>query len=211
MAVERVGQLVRDEALTFDEARELVRSTTAFTTHTPVPAGHDRFPEDLIRRYFSDVPSWMGVSWERFIGLGRSESEREQFNLTLLGLSFSGFVNGVSRLHGEVSRELLSAFWPGLLLSEVPVRSVTNGVHLPTWTHPALLDLFGVVRPPGARLRLRRARADARPGCAMAHAARGALGFLDEARHNLQRGFIERHDRRCSCSACSTAWTRKRC
>jgi phosphorylase/glycogen(starch) synthase len=195
MALERVGALVRDEALTFDEARELVRSSTAFTTHTPVPAGHDRFPEDLIRRYFSDIPSWMGVSWERFIGLGRSESEREQFNLTLLALQFSGFVNGVSKMHGEVSKALLSTFWPGALLSEVPVGSVTNGVHLPTWTHPALLDLFGVSDRPvrGSDFAERAPGLDLGDLWRMRRVARSA--FLTEARRNLQRGFIERHDR----------------
>jgi len=194
LAVERVGALVRDVALTFDEARELVRATTAFTTHTPVPAGHDRFPEDLIRRYFSDVPSWMGVSWERFIGLGRSEEEREKFNMTLLALNFSGFVNGVSRLHGQVSKSLLQAFWPGSLRSEVPVRSVTNGVHLATWTHPQLVSLLGAGGRPvcGADFAQRAAQLDLDELWRVRRVARAA--FLAEARRNLQRSFIERRD-----------------
>jgi starch phosphorylase len=194
MAIERVGALVRDVALTFDEARELVRATTAFTTHTPVPAGHDRFPEDLIRRYFSDVPSWMGVSWERFIGLGRSEEEREQFNMTLLALNFAGFVNGVSRLHGQVSRGLLQAFWPGALRSELPVRSVTNGVHLATWTHPQLVELLGVGDRPvrGEDFAARAPTLDLAELWRVRRVARAA--FLAEARRNLQRAFVERHD-----------------
>ncbi len=193
-ALERVGMLVRDEALTFDEARELVRATTAFTTHTPVPAGHDRFEEDLIRRFFSDVPSWMGVSWERFIALGRSPEEREKFNLTLFALSFAGFVNGVSRLHGQVSRELLGAFWPGLLPSEVPVASITNGIHLASWTQPRISDLFGaegrLIR--GADFYERGLAIDPERLWSARRAARA--DFLAHVRSRLERSFVERHD-----------------
>lgn len=134
-AVERVSRLMKEEGLTFGAAREIVRATTAFTTHTPVPAGHDRFSEDLMRRYFSDVEE-LGLPWERFFALGRSEDG--QFNMTWLALSFASMVNGVSKLHGTASRALLKAFWPGLLEEEVPVHSVTNGIHLPTWTHPRI-------------------------------------------------------------------------
>jgi glycogen phosphorylase/synthase len=194
MALERVGALVREEGLTFDEAREMVRATTAFTTHTPVPAGHDRFGEDLIRRYFSDLPSWMGVSWERFIALGHSESEREQFNMTLLALHFAGFVNGVSRMHAEVSRELLQAFWPGLLRAEVPVRSVTNGVHLSTWVHPRLCALLN----PGAEPLRGEHFAKSAPNLDDAElwnvrqTARRA--FLARVATSLEKSFVARHD-----------------
>jgi len=138
VALERVGRMVRERGLTFDEAREIVRASTLFTTHTPVPAGHDRFGEDLMRRYFSDAPAAFGVPWERFYELGLAENDRESFNMTYLALSFSSFVNGVSKLHGQVSRRLLRPFWPKLLEGEVPVRSVTNGVHLATWTSPEI-------------------------------------------------------------------------
>ncbi len=144
LALERVGRLVRRESYTFEEAREFVRSTTAFTTHTPVPAGHDRFGEDLVRRYFSDVTESVGLPWERFFALGGAEGDRETFNMTYLALNFAGFVNGVSKLHGIASRDLLQAFWPALLTNEVPVTHVTNGVHLATWTDPALGELLGV-------------------------------------------------------------------
>jgi phosphorylase/glycogen(starch) synthase len=142
ICLERVARLMREEGLTFDAARELVRATTAFTTHTPVPAGHDRFDEDLMRRYFSDVEEWGGMPWERFYDLGRADDG--QFNMTYLAMSFASKVNGVSKLHGIASRQLLGPFWPGLLEDEVPVGSVTNGIHLPTWTHADLAKALGV-------------------------------------------------------------------
>lgn len=144
LVLERVSRLVKEQGLTFDEAREFVRASTVFTTHTPVPAGHDRFGEDVMRRYFSDVSGWVGVPWERFWALGSSEEDRGSFNMTYLAMSFAGFVNGVSRLHGDVSKSLLKPFWPRLLTAEVPVTSITNGVHLPSWTHPEVRALLGV-------------------------------------------------------------------
>ncbi len=143
LVLERVSRLVKEVGLTFDEAREFVRASTVFTTHTPVPAGHDRFGEDVMRRYFSDVPGWVGIPWERFWALGTCEEDRGSFNMTYLAMSFAGFVNGVSRLHGEVSKSLLKPFWPRLLTAEVPVTSITNGVHLPSWTHPEMSALLG--------------------------------------------------------------------
>lgn len=143
LGLERVGRLVRESGLTFEEAREVVASTTAFTTHTPVPAGHDRFGEDLMRRYFSDAHNWVGVPWERFMALGQAEGDGGTFNMTYLALSLSDYVNGVSKLHGEVSKDLLSAYWPKLLRAELPIASITNGVHLPSWTHPEIGALIG--------------------------------------------------------------------
>ncbi|MCI0651225.1 MAG: alpha-glucan family phosphorylase, partial [Planctomycetes bacterium] len=103
-ALERVGQLVHGERMTFDEARELVRASTVFTTHTPVPAGHDVFGEDLMRRYFADVPAWLGLPWERFLELGAAEGEANgHFNMTYLAMSLASFANAVSQRHGEVS------------------------------------------------------------------------------------------------------------
>ncbi|MBL8859122.1 MAG: alpha-glucan family phosphorylase [Planctomycetes bacterium] len=144
LVLERVSRCVGKLGLTFDEAREFVRATTVFTTHTPVPAGHDRFGEDVMRRYFSDAPAWVGVPWERFFQLGTTEDDKGSFNMTYLAMNFAGFVNGVSRLHGEVSQKLLHPFWPRLLQNEVPVTSITNGVHLPTWTHPRMCAALGV-------------------------------------------------------------------
>ncbi|MCB9879664.1 MAG: alpha-glucan family phosphorylase [Planctomycetes bacterium] len=151
LTLERVSRLVKGEGLTFEAAREYVVATTLFTTHTPVPAGHDRFAEDLVRRYFGDAEEWVGLPWERFFALGQTGGSGEVFNMTYLAMNFAGFVNGVSRLHGKASQKLLHPFWPGLLESEVPVASVTNGVHLATWTHPALARLLsaegGAARP----------------------------------------------------------------
>ncbi|MDZ4774183.1 MAG: alpha-glucan family phosphorylase [Planctomycetota bacterium] len=148
LVLERVSRLVGKLGLTFDEAREFVRATTVFTTHTPVPAGHDRFGEDLMRRYFADAPAWVGVPWERFFALGCAEDDKGSFNMSYLAMNFASFVNGVSRLHGEVSQKLLHPFWPRLLETEVPVTSITNGVHLPTWTHPGMRALLGVQSRP---------------------------------------------------------------
>ncbi|MCG3133884.1 MAG: hypothetical protein HMLKMBBP_01150 [Planctomycetes bacterium] len=142
-ALERARVLVKEKGLSFDEAREAVRATTVFTTHTPVPAGHDRFAEDLMRRYFSDVPEWLGIPWERFFALGVASDDAHGFNMTKLAIEFASVVNAVSEKHGEVSRSLLRSFQPALLTGEVPVASVTNGVHLPTWTSPAVAKLLG--------------------------------------------------------------------
>ncbi len=143
VAIERIGRYLRQDGLTFEEARELIRATTIFTTHTPIPAGHDRFPEGLVRRYFSDVHHWAGVPWERFYAFGQSEGSDGSFNMTMLANHFAGYVNGVSKLHGEVSRGILRPAWPMLLEYEVPVGSVTNGIHLPTWTAPEIAQLLG--------------------------------------------------------------------
>ena len=170
LVLERLNRLVRGEGLTFEAAREYVAETTLFTTHTPVPAGHDRFGEDLVRRYFGDVEEWVGLPWERFFALGMAGTARE-FNMTYLAMSFAGFVNGVSKLHGQASQKLLLPFWPGLLQSEVPVTSITNGVHLPSWTHAGIAEL------------LRRGDAPVRPAdfAGAARIARGELWRVHQA------------------------------
>jgi phosphorylase/glycogen(starch) synthase len=141
VAVERAERFVREAGLTFDQAREAVRATTAFTTHTPVPAGHDVFDEDLMRRHFSHVPERLGVSWEKFFALGASP-DGPGFNMTNLAMEFASFVNGVSKRHGEVSRELLRSTCPHLAVEEMPITSVTNGVHLAAWTSAEIARLF---------------------------------------------------------------------
>ncbi len=208
LGLERVAALVRDENLTFEEAREVVRATTAFTTHTPVPAGHDRFSEDLMRSYFSDVGDWLGVPWERFLALGRPDAlgalgalgdpedpdDNGDFDMTRLALQFASFVNGVSRIHGQVSRGLLHGSWPGLLKSEVPVTSVTNGVHLPTWTRPSIARLIGAVDRPvrGADFAARAMDVALADLWSARLEAKGEL--LRKLRANLERSFVERHD-----------------
>lgn len=151
LTLERVSRLVRGEGLPFEAAREYVAATTLFTTHTPVPAGHDRFAEDLVRRYFGDAEEWVGLPWDRFFALGQASGGTGEFNMTYLAMNFASYVNGVSKLHGHASQRLLHAFWPGLLVDEVPVASITNGVHLATWTQAGIAKLLrpehGTVRP----------------------------------------------------------------
>jgi phosphorylase/glycogen(starch) synthase len=178
-ALERIALLVRETGLSFDEARLFVRLTTSFTTHTPVPAGHDRFDEDLLRRYMSDAPTWLGIPWERFLRLGSVPSEPRVFNMTTLAVKLSGQVNGVSERHAAVSRPLLKPQAPHLLTPEVPVYGITNGVHLETWTAPEVVELLG---PPVARL----------DGARFAGAAKLDLAALHEARRALKQRLIER-------------------
>ena len=194
LVLSRVGRLIREHGFTFEEARELVRATTVFTTHTPVPAGHDRFSEDLMRRYFSDVESWLGVTWERFLNLGREEDGKGEFNMTYLALSFAGFANGVSQLHGEVSKDLLRTYWPRLLHSEVPVSAVTNGVHLASWMHRDVQRLLGVADRPirDADVAAKAASVDLAALWSVRKAQRARL--VARARESLERSFADRHD-----------------
>jgi glycogen phosphorylase/synthase len=142
LTLERTSRLVKGAGLTFEAAREYIAATTLFTTHTPVPAGHDRFGEDLVRRYFGDAEEWVGLPWDAFFALGQASGSGDDFNMTYLAMNFAGYVNGVSKMHGLASKKLLHCFWPGLLESEVPVTSVTNGVHLATWTHKNIGQLL---------------------------------------------------------------------
>ncbi len=142
-ALERIAMAMRREDMTFHEAREWVRAGTVFTTHTPVPAGHDVFSEDLMRRYFSDVAQRIGLPFEPFLALGAAADGSGGFNMTYLSMSLSGFVNGVAKKHGEVSRGLLHPYWSALLENEVPVTHVTNGIHLATWVRPEFMNLLG--------------------------------------------------------------------
>ncbi len=194
LTLERVGQLAHKEGLTFEEARELVRATTIFTTHTPVPAGHDRFGEDLMRRHFSDAPDWVGVPWEHFFALGQTEGDRSAFNMTYLALQFSSFCNGVSDLHGAASRKLLRPAWPGLLESEVPVTSITNGIHLPTWTDPGLGRILGAKERAVAPEDFARALPDRALPELWDQKRALRRRFLEEVRAHLARTFVERGD-----------------
>jgi phosphorylase/glycogen(starch) synthase len=197
-ALERVSRLVRDEALTFDEAREVVRATTAFTTHTPVPAGHDRFHEGLVRTYFADVADWLGVPWERFWSLGQpteaGADERSLFNMTCLALQFASFANGVAKIHGQVSKKLLRTSWPGLLEGEVPINSITNGVHLPSWVRPSIAALVGATDRPvrGDDFTARAKLIDTQRLWTVRRESK--LEMLQHLRANLKRSFVERDD-----------------
>ncbi|MCE3223730.1 MAG: glgP [Nitrospira sp.] len=125
------------------EASELVRQSTVFTTHTPVPAGHDIFPFHLMDRYFTNYWSQLGLSREEFLGLGETpDSTGHGFNMTALAMRLSAHVNGVSREHGRVSRHMWQHLWPGLAEDLVPIRHLTNGIHAPTWISPEANSLY---------------------------------------------------------------------
>ncbi len=130
--------------LSFDEAAELVRRTTVFTTHTPVPAGHDAFPFQLVEKHFDGYWQSLGLDRERFLSLGGYEDGYGgvNFNMTALALRLAGQANGVSQVHGRVSRNMWNSIWPDMTEEEVPITSVTNGVHLPTWMAPEMERLF---------------------------------------------------------------------
>ena len=142
LGVERIRELVSD-GLTFDEAKEAVRAGTVFTTHTPVPAGIDRFPRDLITRYFGGDNAMMGVPVERLLELG-VEQDPAMFNMAHMGLRMAQRRNGVAKLHGSVSRQMFAGLWPGFDSTEVPISSVTNGVHAPTWVAREIFELADV-------------------------------------------------------------------
>jgi starch phosphorylase len=141
-ALERIRELVL-AGHTHAEAAERVRHNTVFTTHTPVPAGHDVFPIDLIERYFSGYWQLLGLDRDDFLKLGQHpESPDAGFNMTALAIRMSAHLNGVSREHGRVARAMWKSMWPDLSEEHVPIRSVTNGVHTPTWIAPEMNQLF---------------------------------------------------------------------
>jgi len=143
LGVERIRELV-DAGLGFDAALEAVRAGTVFTTHTPVPAGIDRFARDLVSQYFGGDNSIDGVSIDRLLELGAETYEGGDptvFNMAVMGLRLGQRANGVSLLHGAVSRGMFAGLWSGFDVDEVPIRSVTNGVHSPTWVAREMRDL----------------------------------------------------------------------
>jgi starch phosphorylase len=144
LGLERIRELVAEEGLTFAEALEAVRAATVFTTHTPVPAGIDRFETRLVREYFDGDAALPGVPVDDVLALGAEDYEGGDptlFNMAVMGLRLGGRANGVSLLHGQVSRGMFSGLWPGLDEDEVPITSITNGVHGWTWTDPRLVEL----------------------------------------------------------------------
>src|ERR1700739_1730883 len=154
LGAERIRELITDSGLDFDTALTVVRSGTVFTTHTPVPAGIDRFPVDMVRLYFDDhldddpdeepdasVPVLLpGVPTARIIALG-AEDDPAKFNMAHMGLRLAQRANGVSLLHGRVSRAMFNDLWAGFDPGEVPIGSITNGVHARTWAAPQWLQL----------------------------------------------------------------------
>jgi glycogen phosphorylase len=142
MMVERVREQV-EAGLSFEQAVAAVRATTIFTTHTPVPAGHDVFPFGLIDKYLGVYWPGLGLNRDRFLALGaHQEPWGAAFNMTALALRLAGHCNGVSRRHGQVARRMWRSLWPNVPAEEVPIESITNGVHVPTWVAAEVDDLY---------------------------------------------------------------------
>lgn len=144
LALERIRRAIHEDGLSFAEARAAIRPGSLFTTHTPVPAGIDRFPRELMETYFTGWCRDVGVPFEELMALGHEPGtpDGEVFNLAVMSLRLAGWSNGVAELHGEVSRRMFAGLWPELPLDEVPIGAVTNGVHARTWVAREMADLL---------------------------------------------------------------------
>jgi glycogen phosphorylase len=143
LQLERLRELVEDGDLPRDAGLQRLRASTVFTTHTPVPAGNEIFDAALVERNVAPLVARCGLSWDEFVALGRVKPEESTFGLTPFALRTSSHANGVSALHGEVSREMWQSVWPDRAVDEVPIGSVTNGVHARTWIDEDLDRLLG--------------------------------------------------------------------
>jgi starch phosphorylase len=143
LGLERISELM-NEGMNFKTALEYVRSTSVFTTHTPIAAGNEAFEFAMIEKYFKNIWPTLEISHERFFDLGRNTNihQHENFSLTVLALNLSYQANGVSRLHGEVSRDMWQKVYPGVPISEIPIGHVTNGIHTFTWLHRKMIGLL---------------------------------------------------------------------
>ena len=135
--LERLRHLVEKYGMTFNAAKEIIRGTSLFTTHTPVPAGHDTFSEDTLRTYIPHYAERINISWEKFMDLGRYHpgNHNEKFSMSILAANLSQEMNGVSKIHGRVSREMFQDLYKGYFPNELHIGHVTNGVHYATWTN----------------------------------------------------------------------------
>lgn len=142
--LERIRTLMQEHNLSFEAAMEVSGASSIFTTHTPVPAGNDRFPPDLMHRYFEPYARDMGLAFKVFLALGREvpTDDSEAFCMPVLALRLSRFNNGVSTLHGRVSRHMWQKVWSQLPVEDIPIGSITNGVHAPSWVAPAMGAMF---------------------------------------------------------------------
>ena len=144
LTLELMKDVIEEKKVSFDVAKDIVTSKTVFTTHTPVPAGNDIFPVELVEKYFKDFWKELGINKEEFLKLGMKPTERLEpgFNMGILALKIAGKKNGVSKLHGEVSRELFADVWPNIAANESPITYVTNGIHTCSWLSPNLKELY---------------------------------------------------------------------
>ena len=153
LQLERMRELVEEQGLAAEEAIERLRASTVFTTHTPVPAGNEVFDPELVRRALGGLVERCGLAWEDFVALGKVDPDETGFGLTPFALRTSEHANGVSELHGAVAREMWHGLWPEKRIDEVPITSITNGVHQRTWLSPELEQLLGDTEPQFERAR----------------------------------------------------------
>ncbi len=144
LILELIYTLMKEKKISFQMARDIVSSKTVFTTHTPVPAGNDIFPLSLIEKYFKDFWNKLGISKQEFLQMGMKPTDQLDtgFNMGILALKVAGKKNGVSKLHGAVSRELFAEVWPEIAANESPITYVTNGIHTCSWVSNYLKDLY---------------------------------------------------------------------
>ncbi|GAA3014777.1 alpha-glucan family phosphorylase [Actinokineospora diospyrosa] len=197
LGLERLREHVSGQGLDFDQALSAVRAGTVFTTHTPVPAGIDRFPVDLVQHYFGDGTLLPGIDLRRVLALGAEENPG-MFNMAHMGLRLAQRANGVSRLHGAVSRDMFGGLWPGFDTDEVPISSVTNGVHGPTWAAREMTEVIGDPTDEGY------AGVDASVSDARLWELRGTLRrrLVDEVRKRVRAAWLQR-----GASALELGWT----
>ncbi|MBP7497154.1 MAG: alpha-glucan family phosphorylase, partial [Bacteroidales bacterium] len=143
-AIERLRSFIQEEHFTFNEAVEIIKSSSLFTTHTPVPAGHDAFPEDLLRAYVPHYAERLNIKWNTFMNLGKfnENDPKEKFSLSVLASKLSQEINAVSRLHCKVTKEMFNPIWKAFYPDELFIDYVTNGVHYQTWTNKKLQKLY---------------------------------------------------------------------
>jgi starch phosphorylase len=153
LQLERMRELVEEQGLSAEEALDRLRASTVFTTHTPVPAGNEVFDPQLVRRSVEGLVERCGLPWAEFAALGKVDATETGFGLTPFALRTSQYANAVSELHGAVSREMWHGLWPDRRVDEVPITSVTNGVHQRTWISPELERLLGDTDPQFVRAR----------------------------------------------------------
>ncbi len=144
LILELIKNIIKEKQVSFEVAKDIASSKTVFTTHTPVPAGNDIFPVDLVEKYFKGFWTRLGLSREEFLKLGMKPCRylESGFNMGILALKVAGKKNGVSKLHGAVSRELFGEIWPEIAANESPITHVTNGIHTCTWLAPSLKKLY---------------------------------------------------------------------
>lgn len=200
MLVERARELTT-KGMGFDDAVRQVRLSSVFTTHTPVPAGHDTFSFEQVEQCSGPVWDELGISRERFLGIGQHPTEEpDRFHMTVVALRLSKSVNGVAKRHGEVSRQIWAPLWPGRKVEDVPIGQITNGVHLETWMAREVMDLLDVLLGPEWNTRVNDTAMwervsdldDALLWAAHVENKRSVLGFVrEEARRRWARHWKE--------------------